>query len=134
MVRIPTRRAPTHPGEMLLEEFLTALGISQRELADSLRVPYQRINELVSGRQSITPSTALRLARLFRRSERCAQASSFRQRLAQSRDQCHDEHRDGSADEPDQRAEVAPTRIAEVPTCAMPRRSRSPACCPLRCR
>jgi addiction module HigA family antidote len=65
MVRIPTHRAPTHPGEMLLEEFLIPMGISQRELADSLHVPYQRINELVNGRRGITPSTALRLARFF---------------------------------------------------------------------
>ena len=65
MVRIPTHRAPTHPGEMLLEEFLTPLDISQRELADAIQVPYQRINELVNGRRGITPSTALRLARFF---------------------------------------------------------------------
>ena len=65
MVRIPTHRAPTHPGEMLLEEFLTPLGINQRELADAIHVPYQRINELVNGRRGITPSTALRLARFF---------------------------------------------------------------------
>lgn len=65
MVRIPTHRAPTHPGEMLLEEFLIPLEINQRELADAIHVPYQRINELVNGRRGITPSTALRLARFF---------------------------------------------------------------------
>ena len=65
MVRVPTRRQPTHPGEMLLEEFLHPMGISQRELADSIHVPYQRINQLVNGRRGITPSTALRLARFF---------------------------------------------------------------------
>lgn len=65
MVRIPTHRAPTHPGEMLLEEFLTPMGINQRELAEAIHVPYQRINELVNGRRGITPSTALRLARFF---------------------------------------------------------------------
>ena len=63
MVRVPTHRTPTHPGEMLLEEFLHPLGLTQRELADALRVPYQRINELVNGRRGITPSTALRLAK-----------------------------------------------------------------------
>jgi addiction module HigA family antidote len=65
MVRIPTHREPTHPGEMLLEEFLVPLGISQRTLADAIHVPYQRINEIVNGRRGITPSTALRLARFF---------------------------------------------------------------------
>ena len=65
MVRIPTHRPPTHPGEMLLEEFLNPMGLSQRDLADGIRVPYQRVNELVNGRRGITPSTALRLAKFF---------------------------------------------------------------------
>ena len=63
MVRIPTDRVPTHPGEMLLEEFLNPLGLTQRELAAAIHVPYQRVNELVNGRRGITPSTALRLAK-----------------------------------------------------------------------
>ena len=65
MVRIPTNRTPTHPGEMLLEEFLNPMGITQRDLADNIHVPYQRINEIVNGRRGITPSTALRLAKFF---------------------------------------------------------------------
>lgn len=65
MVRIPTNREPTHPGEMLLEEFLTPMEITQRQLADSIHVPYQRINELVNKKRGITPSTALRLAKFF---------------------------------------------------------------------
>jgi antitoxin HigA-1 len=65
MVRIPTHRKPTHPGEMLLEEFLNPMQISQRELADAIHVPYQRVNELVNQRRGVTPSTALRLARFF---------------------------------------------------------------------
>lgn len=65
MVRIPTHREPTHPGEMLVEEFLHPMGISQRELAEAIHVPYQRINELVNQKRGITPSTALRLARFF---------------------------------------------------------------------
>ena len=65
MVRIPTDRSPIHPGEMLLEEFLVPAGLTQRELADAIRVPYQRVNELVNGRRGITPSTALRLAKYF---------------------------------------------------------------------
>ena len=65
MVRIPTHGPPTHPGEMLLEEFLIPMGLTQRELADGIRVPYQRVNELVNGRRGITPATALRLAKFF---------------------------------------------------------------------
>jgi antitoxin HigA-1 len=64
-IRIPTHRVPTHPGEMLLEEFLRPMGLTQRDLAKAIRVPYQRINELVNGRRGITPSTALRLAKYF---------------------------------------------------------------------
>jgi addiction module HigA family antidote len=69
MVRIPSDRVPTHPGEMLLEEFLTPMGLTQRDLASGIRVPYQRINEIVNGRRGITPSTALRLAKFFGNSE-----------------------------------------------------------------
>jgi len=65
MVRVPTNRIPTHPGEMLLDEFLTPMGITQKDLADNIEVPYQRINEIVNGRRGITPSTALRLAKFF---------------------------------------------------------------------
>ncbi len=65
MVRVPTKREPTHPGEMLLEEFLIPMGITQRELADAIHVPYQRVNELINQKRGITPSTALRLARFF---------------------------------------------------------------------
>lgn len=65
MVRIPTNRPPTHPGEMLLEEFLNPMGLTQRELADAIHVPYQRINEIINGKRGVTPATALRLARFF---------------------------------------------------------------------
>jgi addiction module HigA family antidote len=65
MIRVPTDRVPTHPGEMLLEEFLTPMGLTQRELADAIHVPYQRVNELVNGRRGVTPSTALRLAKFL---------------------------------------------------------------------
>jgi len=50
---------------MLLAEFLEPMGLSQRDLAEGVHVPYQRINELVNGRRGITPSTALRLAKFF---------------------------------------------------------------------
>jgi addiction module HigA family antidote len=65
MVRIPTEREPTHPGEMLREEFLIPLGMTQRDLADSIQVPYQRVNEIVRRKRGVTPSTALRLAKFF---------------------------------------------------------------------
>ena len=65
MVRVPTARTPTHPGEMLREEFLIPMNITQRELAKGIRVPYQRINELINGKRGVTPSTALRLAKYF---------------------------------------------------------------------
>ncbi len=65
MVRVPTHREPTHPGEMLLEEFLKPMALSQRDLADGIHVPYQRVNELVNRKRGVTPSTALRLAKFF---------------------------------------------------------------------
>ncbi|NNF15024.1 MAG: HigA family addiction module antidote protein [Gemmatimonadetes bacterium] len=65
MVRVPTHRPPTHPGEILLEEFLEPMELTQRELADAIAVPYQRVNEIVNQRRGVTPSTALRLSTYF---------------------------------------------------------------------
>ncbi len=64
-MRIPTHREPTHPGEMLREKFLLPMEISQRDLADAIHVPYQRVNELINQKRGVTPSTALRLAKFF---------------------------------------------------------------------
>jgi len=65
------RKLPAiHPGEILLEEFLNPLGISQYQLAKDISVPPRRINEIVHGQRSITADTALRLARYFGTSER----------------------------------------------------------------
>ena len=61
---------PIHPGEILLEEFLEPLGISQYRLAKDLRVPPRRINEIVRGQRSITADTVLRLGRYFQTTER----------------------------------------------------------------
>lgn len=61
---------PIHPGEILLEEFLLPLGISQYRLAKELHVSPRRINEIVQGKRAITPNTALRLSRYFGLSER----------------------------------------------------------------
>ena len=65
MVRIPKYGPPTHPGEMLLEEFLKPLKITQSSLAEKLGVSYPRVNELIHGKRGITPDTALRLEKLF---------------------------------------------------------------------
>jgi addiction module HigA family antidote len=54
---------------MLLEEFLKPMGITQRQLSDLIKVPYQRVNEIINGKRGITPSTALRLAKAFNMSE-----------------------------------------------------------------
>jgi len=59
---------PVHPGEILLEEFLKPMGLSQNRLARDLRVPPRRINEIVHGKRRVTADTALRLARYFRMS------------------------------------------------------------------
>jgi addiction module HigA family antidote len=59
---IPKNRTPTHPGEILLNEFLEPMGISQMRLAEHIEVPVQRINELVNGKRGITPETAWKLA------------------------------------------------------------------------
>lgn len=62
--------APVHPGEILFEEFLKPLGVSQYRLAKDINVPPRRINEIVQGKRSISADTALRLARYFGLSER----------------------------------------------------------------
>ena len=65
-----TVMAPVHPGEILLEEFLGPLGVSQYRLAKAVDVPARRINEIVHGQRRISADTALRLARYFGTSER----------------------------------------------------------------
>ena len=62
--------APIHPGEVLLEEFLRPLGISQYRLAQAVGVPPRRINEIVHGKRAISPDTALRLSRALGTSDR----------------------------------------------------------------
>ncbi len=63
--RFPKNRPPTHPGEMLLEEFVKPLNITQTELAQRLKVSYPRLNEIIKGRRAVTPDTALRLSRVL---------------------------------------------------------------------
>ena len=63
--RLPTLRPPTHPGQMLLEEFLKPLGISQSAFAIRLGVSFPRLNEIIRAKRGVTPDTALRLARVL---------------------------------------------------------------------
>ena len=64
-MKIPKYRSPNHPGEILFKDFLEPMQITQRQLADAIHVPYQRINELVNQKRGITPSTAIRLSKFF---------------------------------------------------------------------
>ena len=70
MPKDPKRRLPIHPGEILLEDFLKAMGISQYRLAQDISVPPRRINEIVHGSRRISADTALRLARYFGTTDR----------------------------------------------------------------
>ena len=63
--RLPRNRPPTHLGEMLFEEFVKPLDLTQTELARRLDVFYPRLNEIIKGRRSVTPDTALRLSRVL---------------------------------------------------------------------
>jgi addiction module HigA family antidote len=63
--RLPTHLPPTHPGEMLREEFLVPLGLTQSAFAARLGVSFPRLNEVINGKRAVTPDTALRLARVL---------------------------------------------------------------------
>ena len=67
---MPRRLPPVHPGEVLLEEFLKPMGVSQYQLAKDITVPPRRINEIVLGKRGVTADTALRLSRYLGTSER----------------------------------------------------------------
>jgi len=62
-MRLPKNRRPTLPGEIFLEDFLVPIGMTQRSAAESLRISYPRMNEIVNGKRAVTPDTALRLAK-----------------------------------------------------------------------
>ena len=64
-MRLPKNRPPTHPGAMLLEEFIKPLAIRQTELAGWIGVSYPRLNEIIHARRGVTPDTALRLEQVF---------------------------------------------------------------------
>ena len=82
--------SPIHPGEILLEEFLKPMGISQYRLAKDINVPPRRINEIVHGKRSITPNTALRLSRYFGLSERFWMNLQARYDLEMEKDRLQD--------------------------------------------
>ncbi len=63
--RLPKKRPPTHPGEMLLEEFIKPLHLTQTEVARRLGISYPRLNEIIKGRRRVTPDTALRLSHVL---------------------------------------------------------------------
>ena len=63
---IPTHRAPTHPGEILIEEFLSPLGLSQVTAAGKMGISVNRLNELIHGKRGVTAATALLLAKLLK--------------------------------------------------------------------
>jgi addiction module HigA family antidote len=65
---LPLHRVSTHPGKVLLEEFLKPLGLTQVKLAKAINIPQNRVNELIRGRRGITPETALLLAEYFQNS------------------------------------------------------------------
>lgn len=65
---IPTHREPTHPGEVLLEDFLKPRNLTQSQVAEDLGIPLNRLNELIRGKRGVTADTALRLARRFKTS------------------------------------------------------------------
>lgn len=62
-MRLPRNRRPTHPGEVFFEDFLIPLGMTQKQAAARLRISYPRMNEIINGKRSVTPETALRFAR-----------------------------------------------------------------------
>ena len=62
-MRLPKNRRPTPPGQIFLEDFLVPIGMTQRAAAGRLRISYPRMNEIVNGKRSVTPDTALRLAK-----------------------------------------------------------------------
>ena len=81
---------PIHPGEILFEEFLKPMGLSQNRLALEIKVPPRRINEIVLGKRKITPDTALRLAKYFNMSPEFWLGLQMDYELDIATDQLHD--------------------------------------------
>jgi addiction module HigA family antidote len=116
------RKLPNiHPGEVLLEEFLTPMGISQNALARSIGVPPRRVNEIVLGKRAITADTALRLAHYFGTSERFWMALQASYELEEARNKLGGrlkvEARDGQiilTPVPIQRADTVRAKLAAL--------------------
>ena len=89
---LPKHRRPTTPGEMITEEFLRPLALTQEQLADAMEVSRVRVNELVRGKRGVTPDTARRLERVF------GMSAEFWLRLQMSVDLWDAEHAKGSVD------------------------------------
>lgn len=103
--RLPSDREPTHPGEMLLEEFLKPLGMSQVAFARRLGVSFPRLNGVIRGRRAVTPDTALRLERVT------GTSAAFWLGLQQDWDLWHAERGDAAH----AIAELAPLSVARSP-------------------
>ena len=103
--RLPSDPEPTHPGEMLLEEFLKPLGISQVAFARRLGVSFPRLNGVIRGRRAVTPDTALRLERVT------GTSAAFWLGLQQDWDLWHAERGDAARSI----AELAPLSVARSP-------------------
>ena len=91
-IRLPEDRRPTHPGEVIRREYLEPTGVTQAELAERLHISRVRLNEIVGGRRSVTPDTALRLAKFF------GNDAGFWLNLQVARDLWDALHSDASAD------------------------------------
>ena len=83
---IPSHRAPTHPGEILIEEFLKPLNMTQMAAAEKMGISLNRLNELIRGKRGVTADTALRLAKL------CKTTPEFWMNLQAARDLYHAHH------------------------------------------
>lgn len=92
MVLVPRHRPPVSPGEVLVEEFLKPLAISQVELAERLGITFQRVNAIANGRRSVTPDTALRLSKVL------GTSAAFWLNLQQARDLYEAMHSDDAKD------------------------------------
>ncbi|MEX0612863.1 MAG: HigA family addiction module antitoxin [Pirellulales bacterium] len=90
--RLPRHRPPTHPGEMLRDEFIVPLAITQSDLAVRLGISFPRLNEIVRGKRGVTPDTALRLARVV------GMSADFWLGLQQDWDLWHAMHSDRAAE------------------------------------
>jgi addiction module HigA family antidote len=90
--RLPRHRPPTHPGQMLRDEFLVPLAITQSELAVRMGISFPRLNEVVRGKRGVTPDTALRLARVV------GMSADFWLGLQQDWDLWHAMHSDQAAE------------------------------------